>query len=282
MSPETPPEMPLDAPVASSDPAIDRMVADALDVARRLARRCRGRGVDEDDLISEANLALVEAAREYREPELVPEDDDGSSGPDGRYDPRRFRQWASMFVGRALRRLLRDAPFLYVAMPIRMRRKAARVAEAAACLAARGIQRPSVEQLAGEACLSVRTTELVMAIPGVIYRQATVEWAESRAFERLLADPPAVPIFPIVAFAPGSECPHNGPIHEGSVLCCMICHDTGQREHPALKRSKATDPKPEPRTKRPELPRRAGRGETRREKRRRLFPPRNPEGNPAR
>ncbi len=34
---------------------------------------------------------------------------------------------------------------------------------------------------------------------------------------------------------------HSGPIERGSVFCCMVCHTSGQDDHPALKYSRAVD-----------------------------------------
>jgi hypothetical protein len=59
-----------------------------------------------------------------------------------------------------------------------------------------------------------------------------------------------VPLFPIGPFTPSSECPHRGPIREGSLLCCMVCSASGIDGHPALVRDPDTDPRPEPKTRR--------------------------------
>lgn len=86
-----------------------------------------------------------------------------------------------------------------------------------------------------------------------------------------------VPLFPIGAFTPASECPHRGPIRPGSLFCCMVCSQSGVDGHPAMKRDPATDPEPESAAPTP-----AGRGlreevaaspapETRRERRARRF-----------
>lgn len=56
-----------------------------------------------------------------------------------------------------------------------------------------------------------------------------------------------VPLFPIGAFTPRSECRHRGPIQPGSLDCCMVCSASGVDDHPALKRDPRTDPRPEPR-----------------------------------
>mgnify|MGYP001469337274 CR=1 FL=1 len=101
-----------------------------------------------------------------------------------------------------------------------------------------------------------------------------------------------VPLFPIGAFTPASECPHRGPIQRGSLLCCMVCSSSGIDDHPAMKRDPATDPAPEPATTSAAVPTsatarpsRKGRfnpgashldRETRRERRARQFAVRSP------
>ena len=91
--------------------------------------------------------------------------------------------------------------------------------------------------------------------------------AESSLIEELNSDPSSqtredatqavipwwlelVPLFPIGAFTPSSECRHRGPIRPGSLDCCMVCSTSGVDDHPALKRDPRTDPKPEPRAAR--------------------------------
>jgi hypothetical protein len=46
--------------------------------------------------------------------------------------------------------------------------------------------------------------------------------------------PKLMPIFPVESYMPRSRCPHYGPIPRGSVLCCMVCHQSGQDHHPAM------------------------------------------------
>jgi hypothetical protein len=58
--------------------------------------------------------------------------------------------------------------------------------------------------------------------------------------------PLLTPLFPIPAYTPHSGCAHHGPIKQGSVICCMVCHQSGVDGHPGLQRDPATDPKPEP------------------------------------
>lgn len=59
-----------------------------------------------------------------------------------------------------------------------------------------------------------------------------------------------VPLFPINAFTPNSQCRHRGPIPPGSLDCCMVCSASGVDDHPALQRDPRTDPRPEPRPSR--------------------------------
>lgn len=61
--------------------------------------------------------------------------------------------------------------------------------------------------------------------------------------------PRLTPLFPIVAFAPASECSHHGPIRPGSTFCCMVCHASGMDAHPALQPDPSDpvrDPQPQP------------------------------------
>lgn len=64
--------------------------------------------------------------------------------------------------------------------------------------------------------------------------------------------PKMVPLFPLDSFTPNSKCAHKRRIKRGSIFCCMICHQSGVDLHPALRRSKATDPKPEPKASKSE------------------------------
>jgi hypothetical protein len=60
--------------------------------------------------------------------------------------------------------------------------------------------------------------------------------------------PRLVPLFPIGPYTPFSSCRHKRPIQSGSLLCCMICHESGLDWHPALQRDPRTDPAPDPKT----------------------------------
>lgn len=46
--------------------------------------------------------------------------------------------------------------------------------------------------------------------------------------------PRLVPLFPVGNYTPRSLCGHYGQIKRGSIFCCMICHSSGQDDHPAL------------------------------------------------
>jgi hypothetical protein len=95
-----------------------------------------------------------------------------------------------------------------------------------------------------------------------------------------------VPFFPIGPFTPSSECPHRGPIAEGSLLCCMVCSASGMDGHRALRRDPATDPRPEPppaasAAPTPTSTAPAPKPESRRERRRRTFGGRPVEPRPC-
>lgn len=90
-----------------------------------------------------------------------------------------------------------------------------------------------------------------------------------------------VPLFPVGAFTPTSECPHRGPIAEGSLLCCMVCSASGMDGHPSLALEPATDRRPDPKARpkrpaneskpRPALGGAEAKPATRRQRRARLF-----------
>ncbi len=46
--------------------------------------------------------------------------------------------------------------------------------------------------------------------------------------------PRLVPLFPVRSYTPHSQCAHRGPIERGSFFCCMVCHASGQDDHPSL------------------------------------------------
>jgi hypothetical protein len=83
-----------------------------------------------------------------------------------------------------------------------------------------------------------------------------------------------IPLFPIAAFTPRSECPHHDTLERGSKLCCMVCHGSGMDDHPGLRRDTQTDPSPEPQPAPAPAaaPRKSGgRKETRKQRRGRQF-----------
>ncbi len=57
--------------------------------------------------------------------------------------------------------------------------------------------------------------------------------------------PRLVPLFPVGSYTPQSKCPHHGPIERGSVFCCMVCHASGQDDHPALQHTYSVEPRSE-------------------------------------
>jgi hypothetical protein len=76
------------------------------------------------------------------------------------------------------------------------------------------------------------------------------------------------PLFPVGYYTPQSRCPHYGPIERGSVLCCMVCHVSGQDDHPALQLNVTA---PKSREAHRAATYRARIVETRKQRRRRLF-----------
>ena len=122
----------------------------------------------------------------------------------------------------------------------------------------------TIRQIADSAGVKVRRIQLGIARA----RKRSLERYRECASTRVRRGPRLVPLFPIMPFRPfnpGPDCPHKGPIREGSILCCMVCHQSGMDGHRALQRDPRTDPKPEP--KLPERPKpRLTRKERRKEK----------------
>jgi hypothetical protein len=127
------------------------------------------------------------------------------------------------------------------------------------------------------------STKAIAERTGLSAKRVRFGVARARAHERKAAQdfsvrnpswavrqPRLVPLFPIGSYTPQSACPHHGPIRVGSVFCCMVCHGSGMDGHPFLQRDPLHDPKPDPK---PNPSRRVARplGETRRQRRRRLF-----------
>lgn len=248
----------------AADAQVQSLVVEQMELARALAARYDRPGVDADALESEAMLALVLAAQEF-DPGRNPYGDDG------------FPAYARYKIRTALRAHVREIRFGFLkGVPVRLRRAALKCHQALGCLQARGILRPSAEQIAGEAQLSVEQVVLVLAIPSVLVRQPMIEWAQDHGAERAFGEPELWPAFgPLPGFTPDRPCQaiHPTPIPKGSLLCCMACHRSGVDGHRALKRSKATDPKPETKAGPAPKPQPVARL-TRKEKRQMLFGPR--------
>jgi hypothetical protein len=67
--------------------------------------------------------------------------------------------------------------------------------------------------------------------------------ARGRAALQIVHRPPRlVPLFPFGSYTPHSKCAHHGPIERGSVFCCMVCHASGQDDHPALQHTYSVEP----------------------------------------
>lgn len=60
----------------------------------------------------------------------------------------------------------------------------------------------------------------------------------------LISPPKLVMFYPFNGFTPKSKCRHDVvPIPEGSVMCCGVCHRSGQDRHPALQRYVRLEPR---------------------------------------
>lgn len=91
-------------------------------------------------------------------------------------------------------------------------------------------------KIARYAKVSVRTVQLGIADA----RNASPGLEQSPRFKLR-------PLSPVEPLTPESKCPHHGPIRRGSLLCCMVCHQSGMDHHRSMMRSPATTPKPDPR-----------------------------------
>ena len=85
--------------------------------------------------------------------------------------------------------------------------------------------------------ISTQSTQL--ALP----RARTVH--PNRFFQDTRRPPQLVPLFPVGNYTPHSRCGHRGPIEHNSVFCCMVCHTSGQDDHPALQNSSFIKPNAE-------------------------------------
>ena len=94
----------------------------------------------------------------------------------------------------------------------------------------------------------------IARLVGRSYR--TVWLGVARARERERRPPPPQPPPPRLAIMFGSSCKplrllkcedvHHGPIPDGSVCLCAVCHGSGLDDHPGLRRDRESEPKPDP------------------------------------
>jgi hypothetical protein len=121
-----------------------------------------------------------------------------------------------------------------------------------------------------------RSVEAIAAREGVSAARVRFGLARARAQEkgvittRTVRAPRLVPLFPIGAYTPQSSCGHRRAIEAGSALCCMVCHQSGMDQHPALWRDPRSEPAPEPKPAPPPVPLDTQR-ETRKKRREREF-----------
>lgn len=126
----------------------------------------------------------------------------------------------------------------------------------------------SIPEIASREKVSIRRVRLGVCRARCMESSAPGDTADDK---RVVRPPRLVPLFPIVPYTPQATCAHNRKIPRGSVLCCMVCHQSGIDDHPGLKRNPLTDPKPEPKPERTAgLVAKPAR-ETRKQRRARLF-----------
>jgi hypothetical protein len=243
-------------------PSVESLVEFCYAMAKRMSARRSENGLDRDDLESEAMYALFRAARGHVERGL---------------GARVFRKYARKKIKQALDELEAAYGARLLGIPKGMKRAVAKVKKAVDCLDNRGIHRPNVNQIAGEAILDEETVEEVMAIPGVVALQSVADWASSRSPDRRQGEPTLIPLFgPQPGFTPQTTCDdiHRGPIRQGSPCCCMAGNESGVDHLPIFRRDRETDPRPE--AKRRAVPppvAESNKAATRRERRQLLFPP---------
>lgn len=82
----------------------------------------------------------------------------------------------------------------------------------------------------------------------LVSRREDTEVADPKAVQPVVAAmaaergrPILMPLFPVGPLTPQSPCPHYGPIPIGSVLCCMVCHQSGVDGYSAVKRTDLDD-----------------------------------------
>jgi RNA polymerase sigma-B factor len=121
----------------ADDPAAysDELVRRHGDLAASIARRYRGKGVDEDDLLQVANMALLKAIQRY----------DSSIGS--------IRPYAAATISGELKRLLRDKGWA-VRVPRSLQERSLEVAKASEQLAQRLNRPPEVHEVAAQLDIS--------------------------------------------------------------------------------------------------------------------------------
>jgi RNA polymerase sigma-B factor len=129
----------------AEDPAAysDELVRRHADLAASIARRYRGKGVDEDDLLQVANMALLKAIQRY----------DPSIGT--------IRPYAAATISGELKRLLRDKGWS-VRVPRSLQERSLEVAKASEHLAQRLNRPPEVSEVA--AYLDLTEEEVIEAM----------------------------------------------------------------------------------------------------------------------
>jgi len=129
----------------AEDPAAysDELVRRHEDLAASIARRYRGKGVDEDDLLQVANMALLKAIQRY----------DPSIGT--------IRPYAAATISGELKRLLRDKGWS-VRVPRSLQERSLEVAKASEMLAQRLNRRADVSEIAKH--LDMTTEEVAEAM----------------------------------------------------------------------------------------------------------------------
>ena len=129
----------------AEDPAAysDELVRRHTDLAASIARRYRGKGVDEDDLLQVANMALLKAIQRY----------DPSIGT--------IRPYAAATISGELKRLLRDKGWS-VRVPRSLQERSLEVAKASEQLAQRLNRPPEVNEVA--AYLDLTDEEVIEAM----------------------------------------------------------------------------------------------------------------------
>jgi RNA polymerase sigma factor (sigma-70 family) len=129
---------------------VDGLVAEHMDFARELAREWHGRGVDPDDLESEATVGLWEAAQRYQ--------------PGG----RTFRSFTESWISVKLTNLVREQPWPGgITVPTDHRRARRKLQKAAAELLAEGIDRPTPEQVCERSGIGPDFAREVLGLPVV-------------------------------------------------------------------------------------------------------------------